>query len=136
MKNTLIIAVSFLAVFVASSPTPDSSTAAVTYVVTQKGDTVDSYFGYQVADPYRWLEDDMSAETADWVKAQNEVTFGYLETIGFRENIKQRLTALWNYEKISAPSKEGDYNYFYKNDGLQNQWVVFRQKADLPAEGF
>jgi prolyl oligopeptidase len=136
MKNTLIIAVSFLAVFVACSPTPDSSTAAVTYVVTQKGDTVDSYFGYQVADPYRWLEDDMSAETADWVKAQNEVTFGYLETIGFRENIKQQLTALWNYEKISAPSKEGDYNYFYKNDGLQNQWVVFRQKADLPAEVF
>ena len=136
MKNTLIIAVSFLAVFVACSPAPDSSTAAVTYVVTQKGDTVDSYFGYQVADPYRWLEDDMSAETADWVKAQNEVTFGYLETIGFRENIKQRLTALWNYEKISAPSKEGDYNYFYKNDGLQNQWVVFRQKADLPAEVF
>ncbi|MEM7085820.1 MAG: prolyl oligopeptidase family serine peptidase [Bacteroidota bacterium] len=107
---------------------------AVTYHQTKKVDTVDTYFGTEVSDPYRWLEDDMSKETGDWVKAQNEVTYGYLDTIPFREELKQRLTSLWNYEKIGAPFKEGDYSYFYKNDGLQNQYVIYRYKTgDDPA---
>ena len=97
---------------------------------------VDSYFGEQVADPYRWLEDDMSEETAQWVKTQNKVTFNYLENIPYRDKLKQRLEALMNYEKVSAPFTEGQYTYFYKNDGLQNQYVVYRQKGDEPAEVF
>ncbi|MDX1604166.1 MAG: S9 family peptidase, partial [Salinimicrobium sediminis] len=107
------------------------------YPQTRKGNTVDTYFGNNVEDPYRWLEDDRSAETEAWVKAQNEVTFDYLEQIPFREELKNRLTELWNYEKISAPWKEGDWIYFSKNDGLQNQNVIYRKKSeDAPAEVF
>jgi len=102
---------------------------AVTYPTTKKVDTVTTYFGEQVKDPYRWLEDDMSDETADWVKTQNKTTFGYLDKIPFREELKQRLTKLWNYEKVGSPFKEGDYTYFYKNDGLQNQYVIYRYKT-------
>ncbi|MDN3722969.1 prolyl oligopeptidase family serine peptidase [Aequorivita sp. SDUM287046] len=102
---------------------------SMTYPQTKKVDTTDTYFGVDVNDPYRWLEDDRSAETAEWVKAENEVTFGYLEKIPFREELKQRLSDLWNYEKVSAPFKEGDYTYFYKNDGLQNQYVLYRYKT-------
>ena len=107
------------------------------YPETRKGNTVDTYFGTEVKDPYRWLEDDRSPETEAWVKAQNKVTFGYLEQIPFRETLKNRLTELWNYEKISAPWKEGDWIYFSKNDGLQNQSVIYRKKSDdAPAEVF
>ncbi len=94
------------------------------YPVTNKVDHVDEYFGIEVPDPYRWLEDDLSEETAQWVEAQNKVTFDYLDQIPFRGKIKQRLEELWNYEKIGSPKKHGDYYYFYKNDGLQNQYVL------------
>ncbi|MEL4307132.1 prolyl oligopeptidase family serine peptidase [Joostella sp. CR20] len=104
------------------------------YPATKKVDTVNTYFGEEVKDPYRWLEDDRSEETATWVKNENEVTFGYLEKIPFREQLKERLEQLWNYEKIGAPFKEGDYTYFYKNNGLQNQYVVYRKKGDDGAE--
>lgn len=104
------------------------TTSAIAYPVTRKGDVVDEYFGNKVSDPYRWLEDDMSAETAEWVTAENKVTFDYLAQIPYREQLKERLAKLWNYEKISSPFKEGNYTYFYKNDGLQNQYVVYRQK--------
>jgi prolyl oligopeptidase len=103
---------------------------AVTYPETKKVDTVDTYFGTEVQDPYRWLEDDMSEETANWVQRQNKVTFGYLENIPFRDKLKERLSTLWNYEKVGAPFKEGDYSYFYKNDGLQNQYVIYRYKTE------
>ncbi|WP_290654855.1 prolyl oligopeptidase family serine peptidase [Idiomarina sp.] len=107
------------------------------YPETRKGDVVDTYFETEIADPYRWLEDDRSEETENWVKAQNEVTFDHLENIPFREKIEARLTELWNYEKVSAPRFEGDYIYFYKNDGLQNQYVVYRKKSeDAEAEVF
>jgi len=106
-----------------------NQTNTVTYPKTKKVDTVTNYFGTQVKDPYRWLEDDMSEETARWVEDQNKTTFGYLENIPFREELKQRLTTLWNYEKVGAPFKEGDYSYFYKNDGLQNQYVIYRFKT-------
>src|SRR5690606_16098521 len=87
------------------------------------------YFGTRVADPYRWLEDQYSEETAKWVEAQNQVTFGYLEKIPFRDKIKDRLTQLWNYEKMGAPFKKGNHYYFFKNDGLQNQAVLYRQTS-------
>ncbi|NJY61395.1 S9 family peptidase [Salinimicrobium sp. CDJ15-81-2] len=117
--------------------TTQTPTITLEYPETRKGNTVDTYFGTKVEDPYRWLEDDRSAETEAWVKAQNEVTFDYLEDIPFREELKKRLTELWNYEKISAPWKEGDWIYFSKNDGLQNQSVIYRKKSeDAPAEVF
>ncbi|WP_019029619.1 prolyl oligopeptidase family serine peptidase [Colwellia piezophila] len=108
----------------------------VSYPVTQKGDVVDNYFGNDVADPYRWLEDDRSEETAAWVKAENKVTFDYLAQIPYRDQLKSRLAELWNYEKVGAPFKEGNYTYFYKNNGLQNQYVVYRQKDGGEAEVF
>ncbi|MBN4081418.1 S9 family peptidase [Caldithrix abyssi] len=98
----------------------------IVYPETKKIDHVDVYHGQEVADPYRWLEDDMSAETAAWVKDQNEVTFAYLDEIPFREKLKNRIEGLYNYERISAPFKEGSYEYFYRNTGLQNHSVVYR----------
>ncbi len=88
---------------------------------------VDDYHGTLVADPYRWLEDDRSAETAAWVKAENEVTDDYLAQIPFRDKVRDRYEALYNYPKLSSPFKAGDYYFFYKNDGLQNQSVIYRQ---------
>src|SRR5882762_2405116 len=102
----------------------------MTYPETKKTDTVDTYFGEPVSDPYRWLEDDTAQATADWVKDQNEITFGYLEKIPYRETIKERLKQLHDYERLSAPSREGDYYYFSKNTGLQNQSVVYRKKEE------
>ncbi len=99
------------------------------YPETARGEVVDNYFGTEVADPYRWLEDDNSEATAAWVEAENAVTQDYLRQIPFREAIKERLTELWNYPKEGAPRKHGDYYYFYKNDGLQNQSVLYRQSS-------
>ncbi len=105
------------------------------YPETKTVDTVTNYFGTNVKDPYRWLEDDRSAETESWVEAQNEVTFGYLDQISYRDSLKQQLTEVWNYEKIGAPFKRGDYTYFYKNDGLQDQSVLYRYKTgDSPEQ--
>jgi len=106
------------------------------YPSTKKVDTVTNYFGTNVPDPYRWLEDDMSEETGDWVKEQNKVTFDYLSNIPYRDELKNRLEKLWNYEKIGSPFKEGDYTYFYKNDGLQNQYVLYRFKNEEDPEVF
>ncbi len=99
----------------------------INYPETKKIDHVDTYFGENVNDPYRWLEDDRSAETEAWVKAQNVVTYDYLEKIPYRNQLKTRMEQLWNYEKIGAPFKEGDYTYYYKNNGLQNQSVLYRK---------
>jgi prolyl oligopeptidase len=115
---------------------PAAATARLPYVETRKSDTVDTYFDSRVADPYRWLEDDRSEETAAWVKAQNTLTFDYLASIPYRDQLQARLQALWDYERVSAPSKEGDYHYYYKNDGLQDQAVVYREKDDEEAEVF
>jgi prolyl oligopeptidase len=108
----------------------------IEYPLTKKGDVIDSYFGTKVPDPYRWLEDDKSTETSAWVKEQNKVTFGYLETIPYREDIKSRLEKMWNYEKYTAPQKEGAYTYFSRNNGLQNQFVIYRQKSNEDPEVF
>jgi len=100
------------------------------YPVTQTVDHVDTYFGQPVADPYRWLEDDRSTQTTDWVKRQNEVTMAYLNQLPTKAKLKARLEKLWNYERISAPFKEGKYTYFYRNNGLQNQSVLFQRTSD------
>ncbi|MEL6534792.1 MAG: prolyl oligopeptidase family serine peptidase [Bacteroidota bacterium] len=100
---------------------------AVTYPTTATVDHVDELWGQEIADPYRWLEDDRSDETGAWVQSQNDVTYGYLEQISFREEIKDRIAELWDYEKVSAPFKRGDKFFFYRNDGLQNQSVLYVQ---------
>ena len=136
MKKTFILALMTLSVAGASAQHSMPVRPNISYPKTQKVDTVDTYFGVKVADPYRWLEDDRSAETKAWVEAQNKVTQDYLNKIPFREGIKNKLTELWNYEKFSAPFKEGGYTYFYKNNGLQNQSVLFRQKEGGEPEVF
>jgi prolyl oligopeptidase len=108
----------------------------INYPKTAKGETVDTYFETPVSDPYRWLEDDKSPETANWVKAENEVTFDYLKKIPFRGMIRDRMKQLWNYEKITAPFKRGSYTYYYKNNGLQNQSVLYRKDQSGKEEVF
>jgi prolyl oligopeptidase len=108
----------------------------IEYPVTKKGNVVDTIFGTPIPDPYRWLEDDKSDETAAWVKEQNVLTFGYLDKILYRADIKEQLTKMWNYEKFGMPFNEGDYTYFTKNNGLQNQYVYYRQKAGGEPEIF
>src|SRR5687768_8617835 len=99
------------------------------YPATRKVDHVDTYHGTKVPDPYRWLEDDMSKETAAWVEAQNKVTFPYLEAIPYRKALHARLREVNNYPKYSSPSRKGPYYFFSKNDGLQNQSVLYIQKG-------
>lgn len=106
------------------------------YPETTRGNQVDEFFGVKVADPYRWLEDDLAADTKNWVENQNKTTFGYLEQIPFRSKLNKQLTELWNYEKISSPFKEGDYTYFYKNDGLQQHSVLYRTGKNGKEEVF
>ncbi len=107
----------------------------IKYPVAKKVDSVDVYFGHQVADPYRWLEDDNSAETAEWVAAENTITQDYLATIPFREDLRKRLTDIWNYPKYGVPFKKGDNYFYFKNDGIQNQSVLYMQSSiDAPAE--
>lgn len=106
---------------------------SITYPKTAKQEVKENYHGTTVADPYRWLEDDNSAETKAWVQEQNKLTFNYLDKIPYRSAVRSRLEKMWNYPKYSAPSKEGAFYYFYKNDGLQNQSILYRQKG-LSAE--
>ena len=101
----------------------------VTYPETRTDGTTDDYFGTTVADEYRWLEDDNSDETKSWVQAENQATFGYLEQIPFRKNIEERLTELVNYPRLSSPFKVGDYYFYSRNDGLQNQSVIYYKEG-------
>ena len=110
-----------------------TASAQLTYPPTKKVDVSDNYFGTTIADPYRWLEDDNSEETKNWVQQQNAVTSSYLSGIPYRDKVKSRLAVLWNYPKYGSPRKEGSYYYFSKNDGLQNQSILYRQ-AGLNAE--
>jgi prolyl oligopeptidase len=114
--------------------TPASKT--IDYPQTRKVDTVTTYFGTKVVDPYRWLEDDQAADTKRWVQAESQVTQQYLATIPCRAAIHDRLTKLWDYERYSTPTKEGEYTYFYKNTGLQSQSVLYRQLGDASPEVF
>src|SRR6266849_684194 len=103
--------------------------ARLSYPETKKVDVVDTYFGTTVADPYRWLEDDNAPEVAAWVAAENKVTFGYLDKISYRPQLKDRLTKLLNYPKYGSPTRRGEWFIFSKNDGLQNQSVQYIQKG-------
>ena len=107
----------------------------LTYPTTKKVDHVDTYHGTKVPDPYRWLEDDMSKETAAWVEAENKVTFPYLEAIPYRSQLQARVKKLNDYPKYGSPSRKGPYYFFSKNDGLQDQSVLYIQKGlDGPPE--
>jgi prolyl oligopeptidase len=121
---SLIISAAILAAFCLSA-----FAQKLQYPVTRKADQVDNYFGVKVPDPYRWLEDDNSAETAKWVEAENKVTFDYLGKIPYRQQIKERLSALLNYPRYSAPFRRGENYFFFKNDGLQNQSMLYVQKG-------
>ena len=106
------------------------------YPTTRVSDHQDTYFGQTIQDPYRWLEDDRSTETAAWVRDQNQVTQSYLSQIRYRAPLQNALTELWHYPRVSAPFKEGDWVYFYQNTGLQNHSVLMRQKPDQAPEVF
>ena len=129
MKNKLIIPILFAsAIFVSCKEEIKQRNIDLKYPETTKKPVIDTLFKTAVVDNYRWLEDDRSKETEAWVKAENEVTFDYLSKIPYREQLKERLSELWNYEKVGTPFIEGDYTYFYKNDGLQNQYVSLQKK--------
>ena len=124
----VIITLSTLGLLACSQEKPTKEVIALKYPQTKKVNQVDDYFGTKVADPYRWLEDDNSAETKAWVDEENKVTFSYLDKIPFRENVKKRLTQLWNYEKLTAPVKKAGMYFSFYNNGLQNQAVLCVQK--------
>ena len=130
MKTPIISAFCAMMTLTSCQVESNKRTITVNYPKTEKQPVVDTYFNTEVIDNYRWLEDDRSQETEAWVKAENEVTFNYLDQIPYRDQIKNRLKTLWNYEKIGSPFKEGDYTYYSKNDGLQNQSVIYRKKGD------
>lgn len=134
MKRFLIYSLLVIGFFYSCGEKIKSNKVISSYPETKKVDIVDTYFGEDVPDPYRWLEDDLSQETSNWVKEQNKVTFSYLENIPFRSKVKDRLSDLFDYKRVSAPFKEGKYIYFSKNDGLQNQSVYYR-KAKEEEEG-
>jgi len=133
MKQTIQLA---LAITISASMHAQKTSQKITYPQTKKIEHVDTYFDTKINDPYRWLEDDKSTETANWVSQQNKLTYSYLDKIPYRTAIKQRLEKLWNYEKISAPFKEGNFTYYYKNNGLQNQSVLYRKDVSENEEVF
>jgi len=106
----------------------------INYPLTEKKVIIDTYFETDIEDPYRWLEDDLSLDTMNWVNAQNEVTFDYLNSIPYRDKLKKKLTSIWNYEKQASPFYRGNYIYYYKNDGLQNQYVVYRKEFNSDSD--
>ncbi len=136
MKSFVEIIVVFVLSTACKTESSNKNIMQVTYPTTKTVDSIDTYFGVQVKDPYRWLEDDRSKETEAWVKAQNKCTSNYLNQIPYINQLKERLSSIWNYEKIGAPFIEGDYTYFSKNDGLQNQNVIYRKKGNGNAELF
>jgi prolyl oligopeptidase len=126
MKLAFILGLGCIVLMVACKSS-DSNPAKMEYPVTAKSEQVDTFFGEPVADPYRWLENDTSKTTGEWVAAQNKVTFDYLDKISWRPMLKKRLESLINYERISAPFFEGKFEYYYKNTGLQNHSVLYRK---------
>jgi prolyl oligopeptidase len=128
-KRFAALAILVLLVFLPACQQAGKTQAQLTYPVTKKVEQVDDYLGTKVADPYRWLENENSQDVKDWIQAENNVTFAYLEKIPYREKIRQRITEIYNYPKYSSPFRAGDYYFFYKNDGLQNQSVVYIQKG-------
>jgi prolyl oligopeptidase len=151
LKNQLLFfAIGIMLVACSSEPTPkkensdmyafspaENNNTPLTYPDTREDNVQDDYHGTSIADPYRWLEDDYSEETKNWVKDQNTVTFGYLDKIKFREALRNRLGEIYNYTKYSTPFKRGDYYYYFQQEGLQNQSVLYRTASlDQPGEIF
>ena len=130
--SSFLIFILFSSTLVAQNPKPEK----LTYPESKKVDSSNNYFGTVVPDPYRWLENDQATDTKAWVVEQNKVSKTYLESIPFRDSIYKRLEKLWNYEKYSAPFKEGRYTYYYKNNGLQSQSVLYRQIREGASEVF
>ncbi|WKW46188.1 prolyl oligopeptidase family serine peptidase [Myroides sp. JBRI-B21084] len=130
----LIRSISIASLFITLSI--NAQNTEMNYPQTEKKEVIDTYFSTKISDPYRWLEDDRSAETAAWVTAQNNLTFTYLDRIPYRDQLKKQLTEKWNYEKIGAPFVEGDFTYYYKNNGLQNQSILYRKDATGKEEVF
>lgn len=128
MKKILATAV-LAAITIGNNTHAQQTMKQIKYPDTKIGNVVDDYFGTKISDPYQWLENDTAADVNAWVDEQNKLTQDYLAQIPFRDKIKSRLTEIWNYPKYSSPFKEGDYYYFFKNDGLQNQSVLYRQKG-------
>lgn len=132
MRSIAFLTITMLALLTACREKPAEMTfpvIPVTYPETRTEDIVDNYFGVDVPDPFRWLEIDTAAEVEAWVKSQNMVTFGYLDSIPFRSAIRARYEELYNFPKVGAPQKAGEYYFFTKNDGLQNQAVIYVQKG-------
>ncbi|MBT1699851.1 prolyl oligopeptidase family serine peptidase [Fulvivirgaceae bacterium PWU4] len=129
MKLISLLALGLPAAVFVSCNTPKETAPRSVYPMTKKVDTVDTYHGVAVSDPYRWLENDTTQETAQWVEAQNDVTFAYLKNINYRDRVLKRLESIYNYERLGAPSREGDHYYYFKNDGLQNHSVLYRKKG-------
>ena len=121
MRISIVLIVSIFMLFSCNQENQNQ----LKYPMTKKTDTIDNYFGTKVPDPYRWLENDTASDVAEWVKAENKVTFDYLNTIPFREKMKERLTSVWNFPKQTAPFKRGGKYFLYKNDGLQNQSILY-----------
>ncbi|MDH5382396.1 MAG: S9 family peptidase, partial [Cyclobacteriaceae bacterium] len=125
MKNTFPLLLVIFTFVGCNSNKKETTSNLLPYPETRKTDHIDTYFGTEVADPYRWLEDDNSEETKNWVTNQNQLTSEYLQNISYKKNIKERLMELENYGKVSAPFKHNGIYYMYKNDGLQNQNVLY-----------
>ena len=129
MKKIIFYSVAMSLLLIACEQSLSNKTKrniTVTYPKTDKKPIINEYFGTKVTDNYRWLEDDRSVETEKWVKEENKITFDYLREIPYRDQLKKRLSELWNFEKIGIPFKEGNNTYYFKNDGLQNQYVLYR----------
>jgi prolyl oligopeptidase len=129
MKNAAFFAIVLFAACTTSMEKTTTQIALPQYPFTDIVNQTDDYFGTIIPDKYRWLENDTSAQTAAWVKAQNAVTESYLSQIPFRKKLQDRFTSIWNYTKYSAPFKKGENYFFYKNDGLQNQSILYKQKG-------
>ena len=129
MKRNILIVIALSVIFMSNTFAQDLSNMRIRYPQTQKCDTVDHYFGTAVPDPYRWLEDDYSEQTANWVKAQNKLTQNYLSQIPYRQQMKKHLMEIMNYPKEGAPWKKGDRYFFYRNNGLQNQSVLYYKNS-------
>jgi len=129
MRKKLLILITLTLIVFLPACQEQVEEAPLTYPVTKKVDQVDDYFGTEVADPYRWMENDTAEDVKEWVGEQNKVTFAYLDKIPFREKLRQRITDVYNYPRYSSPFRAGEYYFFYKNDGLQNQSVIYIQKG-------
>lgn len=132
MKLSILFALLCVCIMMSCKENKTVEMTKFEYPVSAKGDQVDTFYGMAVTDPYRWLENDTSAQTGDWVKAQNEVTFGFLDKIEWRDQLKKRLENLVDYERISAPFEEGNFEYYYRNSGLQNHSVLYRKPKGNP----